>query len=87
MGEGDFSVGVLVLIETVGKAVAGAAHVGMATLVVRGTEEENRVVRVLHADRTGCIFPVFVLQAFRAFPRNVMLFMTWQWVWTWSALQ
>lgn len=38
-----------VLVETVGVAGAGAAHVWAATFVVGRTEEEDSIVGVFHA--------------------------------------
>lgn len=61
LGRIDFGVGFGVLVKAIRIAVASGAHVRAATLVVRGTKEEDGIVRVLQTNRANCVFPFFLL--------------------------
>ena len=48
--------GFLVLVKAVGVVKAGIKCVRTTTLIMGRAKEKNNIVRVFHADRTGCIF-------------------------------
>lgn len=47
-------------VEAIGVTVTGVTYVRPATFVVRGAEQENSIVRVIHADRTCNLIQYFV---------------------------
>ena len=59
--------GFLVLVKAVGVVKAGIKCVRTTTLIMGRAKEKNNIVTVFHADRTSCIFLVFLYQRFAAF--------------------
>ena len=59
--------GFLVLVKAVGVVKAGIKCVRTTTLIMGRAKEKNNIVTVFHADRTSCIFLVFLYQRFSAF--------------------